>query len=218
MSSNDQNKHDKCYREIENTRETCDDDGFHWAKRIMGFDCFDDLLEKCYQGVCPISELRPASIYMLTDISIEGFINIKAYLLGEEGIGNDHAHRYHMAEKKIKHVFKCQKDPGKISDVFKIDTNELMNKNVKPEAFHGARKRKAFWAYLTYRPHNTPQVDYLNSEKFIHEIHFLSNKNVCSTQEIETIKILIESNRHIANALDLYRYCYIKHKVLKKEE
>ena len=188
MSSNDQNKHDKCYREIENTRGRYDDDSFHDGKRILGFDCFDDLLEKCNQGVCPISELKSSSIYMLTDISIEGYINIKAYFLGEKGIGTDHAHRSHIAEKRIKHVFKCQKEPGKISDVFNIDTNELMKKQVKPEAYHGARKRKAYWAYLTYEPQNIPHVDYLTAEDFIHKIHFLCNKIYVVRTKLKQLK------------------------------
>lgn len=192
------------------------DDESHYKKRSHSFVLFDCLLEGCQENECLISIIDYQLAYLLFDISLDGYLMEKAYYFYEKNGRQDDKLNYYNAEKLIKKVLDCKKNPAFQQDIFRIDSKELINRNYNNIAYYGARKRKAYWTFLKDYPKNEPTRDYCNSSKFIAEIHTLSNQHNHDEKDVENIKKLITQNYHIANPIDLYRVCLIRKKMLEK--
>lgn len=190
----------------------------HEQMRLNGFLIFDSLIEDCQRGMCPdlIGTTKgrmeyEALVKFLTDISIDGYIEEKAYYYAEAGIGSDDKNRYYMANERILRVLNCNMIPTVNCVLLDYDSNSI-NSHYK----ENARRRKAYWMYLQYAPYNNPYTDYCGASRFIEEIHETSGKKRCNDDDLSKVMNLVLDYSHIANALDLYRVCLTRKKTCSR--
>ena len=73
-------------------------------------------------------------------------------------------------------------------------------------------KTQSFLTYLKYAPFNNSHTDYCGASGFIEKGHSIfMNKNV-SQNDFDGAKDLVKNNYHIANGMDLYRFCILRSK------
>ena len=82
-------------------------DKYHTLKRHIGFAWFDRMLKDCQKENCP-SYFTDDIIYALTDMSLEGYVLNKAYLLSGDKVGNNDKERYFKALGEINNVLVCK--------------------------------------------------------------------------------------------------------------
>jgi hypothetical protein len=188
------------------------DDSYHSLKRNIGFAWFDRMLKDCRKGNCP-TYFSDDICYALADVSLESYILQKAYhFLGAE-VGNNDNERYFKALGEINHVFVCKKKPKLNINLFNQDSRQVYYKTEKKSTFYqSVRLRKAYWSYLKEYPNNDQIEDYFISCDFIDRAHRIYNKQKLASEDFETYKELLYENRHIANPLDLFRFCIIRKK------
>lgn len=184
-------------------------------KRFAGFHIFNSLLKQCNQNICPkikpIEELQ----YTLIDISLDGYINQNAYYEWKAGYGLDDDDRYFRGLNKINCVLNCTKAPIIEETIFKIDSDRILEDSHSDKSFYSnARKRKAYWAFISKKKQSDHVADYYHADKFIKSLHKISLKDNTTTKDVELAKNILNKNRHISNALDLYRLCLIRKKKL----
>ena len=201
--------HDKWFKAILDIKATHEGDLLHDTKRFGSFFWFEKMLEKCQVNCCPV--FTPSVLYALSDISMEGYINERISLKDDRFSGPDKKRR--LALERIKRVLACTKKPNFNKDLFAIDSNELLQLKGNEVTYYGARKRKAYWAYMKLRPHNQSHRDFCNACEFIETIHGISNAHHCTQADVETVRRVLEENFHIANPVDLYRVCLVREKL-----
>ena len=174
---------------------------------------FDRLLSDCEKGSCPAGYFVSSLLYPLTDISIDGYIMQNAYFSSlksqDESSKLTDDDRYFRAVDRIKAVLNCAIPPTLGEDTFNIDTAEVFKNISNDTAYHGARKRKAYWTYMM----NGTDDDYRHfckATSFIDTVHSISSKTSITRSDIQKMRQLLQDNSHIANAIDLYRLCYIR--------
>jgi hypothetical protein len=185
-------------------------DDLYW-REIAAFEIFDTFLDFCCKNICPKIELSKDTIDTLTDISIDKYVHQKAFYYYEDHIGMNDNERYYQALDRINCVLSCAKEPIIKDDVFKKDTDQIL-KNSGSNNYNNARKRKAFWSHLCKK--NNPNADYFDAHNFIEEVHRISTKPETGKDDLNRIKEVLRNKVHIANALDLYRVCIIRKKLL----
>jgi hypothetical protein len=192
--------------------DNLDDDRYHTLKRHIGFAWFDRMLKDCQEGNCP-GYFSNDIFYALTDMSLEGYVLQKAYLLAADEVGDSDIERYFRALEKIYNVLACKKKPALNINLFNQDSRQVYYKTEKTSTlYQSARLRKAYWKYLRGYPNNDQIEDYFSTCDFIEKIHRIYNKKRCSSQDLETYKEQLSENNGIANPLDLYRFCIVRKK------
>jgi len=188
------------------------DDRYHTLKRHIGYAWFDRMLDGCQKGNCP-SCFTDDIFYALTDMSLEGYVLQKAYLLSDDEVGNNDKERYFIALGKVDRVLTCKKETELNINLFNKDSRQVYYKTEKTSTFYqSARLRKAYWKYLKGYPNNDQIEDYFSTCSFIDGIHRIYNKKRCTSKDFETYKELLSENHDIANPLDLYRFCIVRKK------
>jgi len=188
------------------------DDKYHTLKRKIGFAWFDRMLEDCRNENCP-GYFSDDIFYALTDISLEGYVLQKAYLFSGDEVGINDKERYYKALEKINNVLVCKKETKLNINLFNQDSRQVYYKAEKTLAFYqSARLRKAYWSYLKNYPNNDQIEDYFSTCEFVDKIHRIYNKKRCASEDFEKYKEILSGNHHIANPLDLYRFCVVRKK------
>jgi hypothetical protein len=191
------------------------DDKYHVLKRNIGFAWFDRMLKDCREGNCP-DYVTDDIFYALTDMSIEGYVLHKAYLLSGDEVGINDKERYFKALGRINNVLICKKETKLNNNLFNQDSRQVYYKTEKTSTFYeSARLRKAYWKYLKKNPNNDQIEDYFSTCEFIDKIHRIYNKKKCTSEDFETYKEILSENQDIANPLDLYRFCIVRNKASK---
>lgn len=187
-------------------------DKYHTIKRSIGFAWFDRMLEDCRNENCP-GYFSDDIFYALTDISLEGYVLQKAYLLSADEEGINDKERYFKALGRINNVLACKKKTELNINLFNQDSRQVYYKAEKTSTFYqSARLRKAYWSYLKNFPNNDQIDDYFSTCEFIDKIHRIFNKKRCISKDFEKYKEIISESRHIATPLDLYRFCVVRTK------
>ena len=188
------------------------DDRYHTLKRNLGFAWFDRMLKDCRKGNCP-TYFSDDIFYALTDVSLEGCVLQKAYHFSNAEVGINDNERYFKALGEIHNVLVCKKEPKLNINLFNQDSRQVYYKTEKKSAFYqSVRLRRAYWNYLKEYPNNDQIEDYFFTCDFIDRAHRIYNKQRCTSEDFETYKELLYENRHIANPLDLFRFCIIRKK------
>jgi hypothetical protein len=188
------------------------DDKYHTLKRDVGFAWFDRMLEDCRNENCP-GYFSDDIFYALTDISLEGYVLQKAYLFSGDEVGINDKERYFKALGKINNVLGCKKETKLNINLFNQDSRQVYYKTEKTSTFYqSARLRKAYWSYLKNYPDNHQIEDYFSTCEFIDKIHRIYNKKRCASEDFEKYKEILSENHHVANPLDLYRFCVVRKK------
>jgi hypothetical protein len=188
------------------------DDKYHVLKRNIGFAWFDRMLEDCRNEKCP-GYFSDDIFYALTDISLEGYVLQKAYYFSGAEVGISDKERYFKALGRIDNVLVCKKKTKLNINLFNHDSRQIYYKTEKKSPFYqSARLRKAYWSYLKNYPNNDQIEDYFSTCGFIDKIHRIYNKKKCTSEDLEKYKEILSENHHIANPLDLYRFCVVRKK------
>lgn len=188
------------------------DDKYHMLKRNIGFAWFDRMLEDCRNEKCP-GYFSDDIFYALTDISLEGYVLQKAYYFSGAEVGISDKERYFKALGRINNVLVCKKKTKLNINLFNHDSRQIYYKTEKKSTFYqSARLRKAYWSYLKNYPNNDQIEDYFSTCGFIDKIHRIYNKKKCTSEDLEKYKEILSENHHIANPLDLYRFCVVRKK------
>jgi hypothetical protein len=188
------------------------DDKYHMLKRNIGFSWFDRMLEDCRNEKCP-GYFSDDIFYALTDISLEGYVLQKAYYFSGAEVGISDKERYFKALGRIDNVLVCKKKTKLNINLFNHDSRQIYYKTEKKSPFYqSARLRKAYWSYLKNYPNNDQIEDYFSTCGFIDKIHRIYNKKKCTSEDLEKYKEILSENHHIANPLDLYRFCVVRKK------
>jgi hypothetical protein len=188
------------------------DDKYHMLKRNIGFSWFDRMLEDCRNEKCP-GYFSDDIFYALTDISLEGYVLQKAYYFSGAEVGISDKERYFKALGRIDNVLVCKKKTKLNINLFNHDSRQIYYKTEKKSPFYqSARLRKAYWSYLKNYPNNDQIEDYFSTCGFIDKIHRIYNKKKCTPEDFEKYKEILSENHHIANPLDLYRFCVVRKK------
>jgi len=203
--------------EIDNIHKEFDADYFHDNKRIKSHLLVDTLLDECHKGQCPDLTKELRVLYCLADISLDKYIHERAYYYYRAGIGQDDQDRYYMAANRLQKVIKCSNVPNLDGYLLDLDSKEITCGNEGQATYLGARRRKAFWMYLRYKPHNNYYTDYCGACWFIDKLHGISTKSKCNKYDRDTAIELLKNHFHIATPLDLYRLCIIRKKVTSEE-
>ncbi len=187
-------------------------DKYHTLKRNIGFAWFDRMLEDCRNENCP-GYFSDDIFYALTDMSLEGYVLQKAYLFSGDEVGINDKERYFKALGRIKNVLGCKKETKLNINLFNQDSRQVYYKTEKTSTFYqSARLRKAYWSYLKNYPNNHQIEDYFSTCEFIDKIHRIYNKKRCTSKDFEKYEEILSENHHIANPLDLYRFCVVRTK------
>jgi hypothetical protein len=187
-------------------------DKYHTLKRNIGFAWFDRMLEDCRNENCP-GYFSDDIFYALTDMSLEGYVLQKAYLFSGDEVGINDKERYFEALGRIKNVLGCKKETKLNINLFNQDSRQVYYKTEKTSTFYqSARLRKAYWSYLKNYPNNHQIEDYFSTCEFIDKIHRIYNKKRCTSKDFEKYEEILSENHHIANPLDLYRFCVVRTK------
>jgi len=188
------------------------DDKYHMLKRNIGFAWFDRMLEDCRNEKCP-GYFSDDIFYALTDISLEGYVLQKAYYFSGAEVGISDKERYFKALGRIDNILVCKKKTKLNINLFNHDSRQIYYKTEKKSTFYqSARLRKAYWSYLKNYPNNDQIEDYFSTCGFIDKIHRIYNKKKCTPEDFEKYKEILSENHHIANPLDLYRFCVVRKK------
>lgn len=188
------------------------DDKYHMLKRNIGFAWFDRMLEDCRNEKCP-GYFSDDIFYALTDISLEGYVLQKAYYFSGAEVGISDKERYFKALGRIDNILVCKKKTKLNINLFNHDSRQIYYKTEKKSPFYqSARLRKAYWSYLKNYPNNDQIEDYFSTCGFIDKIHRIYNKKKCTSEDLEKYKEILSENHHIANPLDLYRFCVVRKK------
>ncbi|HAY38593.1 MAG TPA: hypothetical protein DCY53_04170 [Desulfobacteraceae bacterium] len=188
------------------------DDKYHVLKRNIGFAWFDRMLEDCRNEKCP-GYFSDDIFYALTDISLEGYVLQKAYYFSGAEVGISDKERYFKALGRIDNILVCKKKTKLNINLFNHDSRQIYYKTEKKSPFYqSARLRKAYWSYLKNYPNNDQIEDYFSTCGFIDKIHRIYNKKKCTSEDLEKYKEILSENHHIANPLDLYRFCVVRKK------
>jgi hypothetical protein len=197
------------------------EDMYQSCKRIISFKIFDTLLDSCMAAICP--KIIPYFHQYLTDISVEGYIRERAYLYYMDGIGKDDKERYFLAAQRGARMFECPvKKPTLDKEVFEIESNSF---NVQAN-YDGAIRRKAFWRYMSRKTagsEDDPINNHVIANEFVYSMKgfYAKTKYVedkIDLEKIQRLRGLLEENLNIANALDMYKYCYFRQCVKESSE
>jgi hypothetical protein len=188
------------------------DDGYHNLKRNTGFVWFDRMLKDCQNGSCP-KYISEDIVYILSDMSLEGYILQKAYHLSKAKVGINDEERYYKALGEINCVMNCKNESQLDIKILNHDSKQVYYKAKKQSAvYQSARLRKAYWAYLKGAPNNDQIKDYFSTCEYIDKVHRIYNKKTCTSDDCERYKEILSENCHVANPLDLFRLCIIRKK------
>lgn len=170
---------------------------WHNRKRCYSFEFFDSFLSLCEIGVCP--KITEKHHYYLVDISLEKYIELRAYYYYCSGIGIDDTDRYFMANRKVENVFNCSCESKVDHRLFDIDMKHTVDfyKN-------SVRNRKAYWEYLS-NINRDANINYCEACSFL-EKQYLYDKSL----DLQEYKKIIINNKNKANAFDLFRICDIR--------
>jgi hypothetical protein len=146
----------------------------------------------------------------LSEISVEGYIKEKSYYYSIDGKGSNDVHRYNMAIERAVRMFNCPIMPTLSPELFNYN-NQNTTQNTSR-----AKRRKAYWAHLSKELDNNAQedsksdaiqaADFITTlSKYYHDITY-SNKPV----DLTMLEKLLLNNLGLANAIDMYQYCFIR--------
>ena len=192
-------------------------DDFHTTERTRSRFLFDGLLEECRNGRCPALPKNLWFIHCLTDISLDGYILQTAYLQSLKPNVNNDVGRYLDATQRIRTILECELPPTLDPALLYEDSRQINEGTSWKCKYEGARKRKAYWTYLKDRIHRNGSLhgeDYRGADDFIRELHAISLKSQCDENDLQRVQTLPNDSFHIANALDLYRLCVIRAKLV----
>jgi hypothetical protein len=181
------------------------DDVSHDIKRRQSFEIFDRLLDSCMRHKCPL--LVANSHKYLIDISVEGYILERAYfnsLDGTEGVEN-----YMMAQERVQRMLVCPIRPSLSPKLFDHDAEDAKN-NIE-----NVIRRKAYWAYqsrISHQGGGDSRTDYAEAMNFQEQMTsaYLDATMNKKPVDLDILKRLLEDSPYMANAIDMYRYCFIR--------
>jgi hypothetical protein len=203
------------YKEISRIKEVRYDDFLHDTKRVGSLLWFDKMLQDCKKNICPNQCFDPNILYALIDISIEGYTLEKLNEHPDTIISLDDNKVSEYANEITDIIFNCKNTPSFDREIFVIDSKEVTSENDCYTTYHGSRNRKAYWTYLKGIPDNYHYTDYCSACGFIEVIHHISNKESCKKSDLNAMKKILRTNPHIANPLDLYRFCIVREKLIE---
>lgn len=187
-------------------------DIFHNIKRNHAFNLYDNFLELCMNGICP--SISKEHAYYLVDISSEGYITQRAYYYSIDNIGIDDKDRLCIAQRKGMVSLACTKTPSLNKEVFEKDQDQIKN-----HYYLNAVKRKAYWNMLSQK-HKYADKDYNSAVYFVDKIKNLYDTGVNEKkyEAVQELKKLLVENLNIANALDMYKVCFLRQCLNEKLE
>lgn len=185
-------------------------DKYHDIKRALSFEFLDMLIEECNNGSCPAYSLDEDSWkaiwYCLIDISVEGYINQRAYFYSRDKIGIDDIHRFDVAKSRIDKILNCEGNFILPKHMFSFDNTALRD----PHIYGRAKERKAYWASMKHNPKNKLDSfrDYTSACELLKTIDNLFHERMHYPKE--KLKNLWGENFHIINGVELYKYCILR--------
>jgi hypothetical protein len=192
-------------------------DVFHDMKRRDSFKRLEYILDSCSRkdDCCSLGELDRRAFYLLSDISLAGYLLEKTSQMAQEGAGSSHMQRWSQAADRIKCVFNCGKVPQPNTLPFELDAKELMDAIKCPQTYKGVRNRKAYWSHMADASRSDPTGtgDYLHACGFIERMHSIAHKKDYRLEDLHTTRMLLEQNFHVANGIDLLRFCIIRGRI-----
>lgn len=177
----------------------------HCQKRFMSFVILDYLLDQCENACCPVIDLTNHDF--LIDISAEGYINERAYFYSIKDIGTDDKDRYYMALLSVRRIFECTKKPKLMEDVFEWDAQQLEKDQAIADC---AKRRKAYWSYLKFRPNNNSYADYYDACQFLETVLDAYHRRFDPEYDLRKLGDFLLSKLYLANGIDLLRFCFIR--------
>ena len=195
-------------QKFEEIKKLPEGDYKHILKRTISFDRLDQLLSSCKDGKCPI--INEYDIYFLVDISLDGYVNDRAYYYFKDSLLGNDDDRYKNAKERINIVFKCKKKPKIDQNVFDKDYNEIAG-----EKFLTSIRRKAFWISLKYQyeSNHNPNLDFCGAFGFISTVKEGHESLKSGNFHIDNFRSYLNENLHACNGLDLFRICYFRQKL-----
>lgn len=190
-------------------------DSEHNSKRILSFKILDRIFNGCHEGKChDIKEENLKDIHnLLIDISADGYINERAYFYSKDEIGQDDFGRHCMAANRLNVIFSCKKIPNLNDSVFDYDTKDLNVCHLE-----NSKRRKAYWAFLKNSNCSSSVSNYESACYFVEKLRDLQNKIIDTSDSddkeevLNELKELLSKNLHIANTIDIFRYCHLRGK------
>lgn len=163
----------------------------YYLRRCYAPDLLARILIDCGEKKCPTFDEYFHET--LVDISIAGFllhsINPNAQTLLDEFYNCKYCT---LSSKK------------EIKKWIDADDNQLANCNKE-----SARRRKAFWAYMkNNKDSKRTEENYFEACTFLDK---MIEAHTNSTANLD-FRILLDNHKHIANGIDLMRYCFLRHK------
>jgi hypothetical protein len=184
----------------------------HEAKRVFSFEYLDQMLESCHTCSCPCVYDANAFHTVLIDISIETYVNQRAYYYSIDNIGDNDVDRINKARLKILNHLYCTKKPTKeLYKLFLLDDQRLR----EPSTELSARRRKAYWSYLKKRPNNNPIDDFLSASGVID--FCLDSSRSLNGLTIDELRLFMLNHTHVISGLDLYRFCFLRAQIEEQE-
>lgn len=156
--------------------------------------------------------MRVELLDFLTDISVEEYARRKAYMLSIDGTGRDDTERYFVALQRATTMLNCAVRPVLDAPLFALNLEALSNDIGR----HQAVRRKAYWLYLADRS-STAISNWLKAEAFVHRFCDLCRSEGIDEDPrdvMEELRLLLRNNLVIANALDMYGFCYVRQALL----
>lgn len=196
--SNPQNTGKELREEFEKINKDVDTDFKHDFKRRLSFDKLDQMIDGCFEGKCP--EITDECHYLLVDISLEGYIQERAYYYSIDKIWANDEERYNKSKDRINKVLKCDKQCGIDKGVIDLGFNDLKQNQ------DSAKRRKAFWSYLS-RKNQDKHADYLESSGLVDKFSDAFNQPefINSIRQEQWPK-----QAHLINGFELFSLCLLR--------
>lgn len=177
----------------------------HEIKRVYAFHRLSQILESCKNGKCP--DFNTFDQYHIIDISIDHFIQLKAFFFYRDNMYNRDEERYCAAKDLVDTVLKCKKKP-KLGDcvvkAFEKDDDEMTKKEVS------IVRRKSYWSAKKNFSREPDHKDYFDAESFVNNQKKIYQKKSGQKLNMDTASNYLWDNKHIASGMDLMRLCYAR--------
>ena len=117
---------------VKELREENDMNLAHYGKRKMSHGMFHGFLKQCGDGQCPNFNRGEKVVYLLVDISLEGYPLETVKIYHAQGNADQVATK---ARDRIRTVLNCRRVPSLDASVFDNDTRQVMGSDPKKKPF-----------------------------------------------------------------------------------
>ena len=177
----------------------------HEIKRVYAFHRLSQILESCKSGKCP--DFNAFDQYHIIDISIDHFIELKAFFFYRDNMYNRDEERYYAAKALVDTVLKCKRKPkfgSCVIEAFEKDDEEMSEKVVS------VVRRKSYWSAKKNYSKEPDYKDYFDAESFVNNQKKIRRKKAGKSIDADTAPGYLWDNRHLASGMDLMRLCYAR--------